>query len=62
MTQRLHNIFTPAPPPEPTIYEVIIGLVEDAEEAADTGHPVEALIMLGTAKSRLQTYLSEMAN
>ena len=50
------------PPPEPTIYEVIIGLVEDAEEAADTGHPVEALVLLGTARSRLNTYLSEMAN
>ena len=62
MTEHLRTIFTPAPPPEPTIYEIIIGLVEDAEECADTGYPVEALIMLGTAKSRLQTYLSEMAN
>lgn len=54
MTCRLHAIFTP---PEPTVYDRLRNLIDAAEQAEDDGHPVEALIELGTLKAGLTAYL-----
>ncbi len=62
MSVLLHEIITPPTPPEPSIYEALIDLVEQAEYADEHGHPVEALILLGTARSRLVSYLHGAAN
>lgn len=62
MTQHLHQIFTPGPPKPMSIYDEIIDLVEQADFADEAGHPVEALILLGTAKNRLVSYLAGAAH
>lgn len=62
MTNQLHQIFTPGPPKPLSIYDEIIDLVEQAEYADEAGHPVEALLLLGTAKNRLVEYLAGAAN
>lgn len=64
MTCQLHTIFTPPrDPPEPTsIYDEIRDLVDQAEHAEETGHPVEAVITLQVAKTRLVTHLYDVAN
>lgn len=45
-----------------TIYEELIDLIEQAEQADDSRHPVEALIALGNARNRITSYLDGQAN
>ena len=45
-----------------TIYDELIEIIETAEQEADAGHPVEAMIMLGLARARLNAYLDASAH
>jgi hypothetical protein len=62
MTQHLHQIITPRDPPEPSIYDQVRDLMDEAEAFENSRHPVEAMIAMTNARLLLASYLDARAH